>query len=97
MKIWTVEEIKTLLSNNNIMVEHSLKVLYERQTVTEQVTRETTEQNGIGFNGVDASFLTSCAQFYINAGFLTPRQIVACRKKLLKYIRQLARIANHEI
>lgn len=97
MKIWSAEEIKNLLVTNDKMVAHSVKVLYERQTMSERITHETTESNGIGFNGVDAPFLTSCAQFYISAGFLTPRQTTACRKKLMKYSRQLARIANHEI
>lgn len=97
MKTWNVEEIKSLLTNNDKMVAHSVKVLYERQTMGERITHETTESNGIGFNGVDAPFLTSCAQFYISAGFLTPKQTAACRKKLMKYSRQLTKIANHEI
>ena len=84
MKNWTVEEIKSLIIHNDKMVARSVKVLYERQTMSERITHETTENNGIGFNGVDAPFLTSCAQFYEQAGFLTPSANYSLQEKTCK-------------
>lgn len=97
MKTWTIEEIKNLLNTSDKMVAHSVKVLFDLQTTDEQTTGETSHKNGVGFNGVDANFLSSCAQFYIHTGFLTARQTVLCRKKLIKYARQLTLVANKKI
>lgn len=97
MKTWTKEEIKEIINNNDSQLCKALVKLYNLQTATEQLCGETTEHNGIGFNGVDSGFLTSCAKFYLQAGFLTKKQIIICRKKMIKYCGQLAKIANNEI
>ena len=94
VRVWTQEEIKQLIMVNDKMVCKSLIKLYERQTASEQMDGSTTERNGAGFNGVDAPILTSFAEFLKRAGFLTPKQIQVCRKKLIKYTRQLTVIAN---
>lgn len=93
-RIWTKEEIKNLIQTNDKMVALSLKQLYSYQTEYERNSHETTEQNGVGFNGVDAPILTSFTLFYLERGFLSPRQIQIARKKLIKYSGQLTRIAN---
>lgn len=61
LRIWTVEEIKNLLETNDLMVMKSLVKLFEHQTVTEQNCEETIELNHMGFNSIDASFLSSLA------------------------------------
>jgi len=96
-KVWCKEEIVELIDNNDKMVMRSVFQLWQRQTVTEQAVKETSAKNGIGFNGVDAPFLSSCAEFYQRTGFLTQRQIASCRRKIRKYSGQLVKIANGEI
>lgn len=95
--IWTKEEIKNIILTNDSQCCKALIKLYEKQTETEQAIAETTQQNGVGFNGVDATILTSFAKFYKQVGFLTPKQLKICRKKLIKYCGQLAKIANNQI
>lgn len=93
-RVWTVEEIKELIQNNDKVLYGALKKLYSQQTADEQNTGETIENNGVGFNGADASFLSSTAEFLIKTGFLTDKQKVVVRKKLIKYAKQLTRLAN---
>lgn len=81
---------------NDRMVALSLKQLYNCQTEDEKLDGETTECNGMGFNGVDAPILTSFAMFYLERGYLSNKQLVIARKKLIKYSGQLARLANNQ-
>lgn len=94
MRVWEVEEIKHLILTNDKMVYRSLIKLYERQTEGERMDGSATERNGAGFNGIDAPILTSFAEFFNRAGFLTTKQMQICRKKLIKYSGQLTMIAN---
>ena len=94
MRIWTEEEIKKLIQENDEVLYGALKKLYACQTADEQATRNTHVVNGMGFNGVDAPILSSMAEFLQKTGFLTPKQKVICRKKLVKYNKQLTKLAN---
>ena len=97
MKEWTREEIKDLVQRNDTVLYSSLKKLYSCQTSDEQTSGDTKHCNGQGFNGVDAPILTSCSQFLIKNGFLTPKQKTLVRKKLVKYTGQITLMANdHE-
>ena len=93
-RVWTEEEIKILVQTNDKVLYGALKQLYACQTDDEQASGETNHRNGAGFNGVDAAILTSFAEFLGNRGFLTVKQKVICRKKLVKYTKQLTRLAN---
>ena len=93
-RVWTEEEIKNLVQTNDKVLYGALKKLYECQTVDEQQIGETKEHNGVGFNGVDSKFLSSVSEFLIHRGFLTEKQKVATRKRLIKYNKQLTRLAN---
>lgn len=93
-KTWTKEEIKTLVATNDKVLYGALKQLYARQTADERELKETNCQNGLGFNGVDAPFLTNVAEFLLKTGFLTDKQKVITRRKLVKYTGQLTKIAN---
>ena len=97
MKVWTKEEIKNLLLINDIMVVKSLVKLYQLQTVDEQRAGETTHQNGVGFNGTDSQFLSSCARFAMQTGYLSQKQIAIVRRKIMKYARQITDIANGKL
>lgn len=94
MRTWTAEEIKELVQTNDKVLYGALKKLYACQTADEQTTKTTNHQNGMGFNGVDAPILSSFCEFLIRTGFLTPKQKVIARKKLVKYNAQLTRLAN---
>lgn len=93
-RIWTEEEIKNYVQTNDTVLYRALKKLYDCQTEDEQRSGETIEHNGVGFNGVDAEFLSSTAEFLARTGFLTEKQKIYVRKKLVKYTKQLTRLAN---
>ena len=93
-RVWTEEEIKSLVQTNDKVLYGALRNLYNCQTADEQSDFNTKHQNGAGFNALDAEFLTSVSQFLIKNGFLTDKQKVIVRKKLVKYNRQLTRLAN---
>ena len=97
MKVWTVEEIKVLLEKNDVVVCRSLMQMYSLQDDDEQIYKETTKRNGVGFNGIDAKLLSSFAEFYETYHYLSNKQIAIARKKLVKYSGQITRLANeHE-
>ena len=93
-RIWTTDDIKRLLQTNDTMLYRSLKILYSYQTADEKSAKDTITENGVGFNSVDAQFLSSCAEFLIKNGFLTIKQKSAVRTKMIKYTKQLTKLAN---
>ena len=94
MRTWTEEEIRNLVQSNDKVLYRALKRLYAEQTSSEKASMETHERNGVGFNGVDGNFLSSCSEFLIKRGYLSDKQKVIVRKKLVKYNKQLTRLAN---
>lgn len=93
-RVWTEQEIKNLIQTNDKVLYGALKKLYAEQTADEQRAETTRERNGAGFNSVDAKFLSSVAEFLKRTGFLTDKQKYVTRKKLVKYNKQLTRLAN---
>lgn len=94
-KQWTKEEIKELLATNDGFLTRSLVKIYEFQTASEQDSELTVEQNGVGFNGVDAEILTSFAKQVIKGRMLSEKQIAIARKKMIKYAGQIMGVANN--
>ena len=94
MRIWTEDEIKILIQENDKVLYGALKKLYAEQTADEQADGNTKYNNGVGFNGADAKIMSSFAEFLNKTGFLTPKQKIIARKKLIKYNKQLTRLAN---
>jgi len=93
-RIWTEQEIKELVQINDKVLYGALKNLYAQQTADERRQSDTIERNGKGFNGADAKFLSSTAEFLKERGFLTDKQKVVVRRKLVKYTKQLTILAN---
>lgn len=93
-RVWTEEEIKNLVQTNDKVLYGALKKLYAEQTADEQQEGATRHSNGVGFNGADSAFLSSVAEFLNRTGFLTNKQKIIVRKKLVKYNKQLTRLAN---
>lgn len=95
--MWTVDKMKDILNRYDDQVAKAVVKIYEKQTYDEQVSQETKENNGVGFNGVDAPIMSSFARFYLERGYLSPKQLSIARKKIMKYAGQLCKIANQEV
>ena len=93
-QVWTKDDIKTLLQTNDMAVEKGILRLYSLQTEEERAAGATVVYNGMGFNGVDATFLTSIAQWLLAGKKLTKSQLHHSRRKILKYSGQLAKLAQ---
>ena len=93
-RVWTEDEIKNYVQTNDKVLYGALKNLYACQTADEQTNSTTTHANGAGFNATDADYLTSVSKFLIKNGYLTDKQKACVRKKLVKYNKQLTRLAN---
>lgn len=93
-RVWTEQEIRDLVQVNDKVLYGALRQLYACQTADEQRAGQTKEYNGVGFNGADSRILSSFAEFLAKAGFLTEKQKVIARRKLVKYTKQLTRLAN---
>jgi hypothetical protein len=91
---WNRENVREKLMTDDRWLYRGLMTIYSRQTADEQQSGYTVEDNGIGFNGVDADFLTQMARSYEQYGRLTPKMLEVTRKLMLKYAGQLARVAN---
>lgn len=104
---WTVEQIKHNLQRYDNWVVRGTSAIYKFQTAIEQCHNVTVEDNGVGFNAVDALIMCSFAQqieAWNNADEatrhkmpLSAKQIAIARKKILKYAKQLTKIANGEV
>lgn len=101
--MWTPERVLALMANNDTELCKCVVAIYKRQTKSEQEQYATGVWNGVGFNKFDAKILTSFAKQILanrrkgNARLLSPKQIEVARRKMTKYAKQLAKIANGEI
>lgn len=97
VRVWTKTEVKGLLVRNDEAVRKGIVAIYRLQTEEEKVAGETRVDNGVGFNGMDAPFLSSLARQVLQGRNLSEKQLAAGRKALLKYAGQLTRIANGKV
>jgi len=93
-KVWTTDEIRGKLLEDDNWLIRALQAIYQRQTEHERANRNTKVLNNVGFNAMDADFLTGMVAFYKDRGFFTPKQLQVIRKKMVKYAGQLTKIAN---
>lgn len=91
---WNKAEVLEMLKKSDKALVRGLMTIYGYQTAEERVAGITVEDNGMGFNGADAEFLSQMALSFQQYGRLTPGQIEWTRKKMLKYAGQLAKHAN---
>ena len=82
--------IKQRLLKDSEFVVGALVALYGEQTVEERATKGTYYKNRRGFNSVDAEILSRIADFYLNKGYITERQLTLVKRKLTKYHKQIA-------
>ena len=93
---YTAETVRTKLLTDDAWLVRGLLAVFALQTEDERVAGNTTHQNGVGFNGVDAPFCTSLVEQFRTRGSLSPKQIAALRKIMPKYAGQLASLANRK-
>lgn len=91
---WTKERIQGLISQNSLALERALLVIYNNQTQDEKQSGDTAHDNGKGFTGSDARFLSSVASWVKNSSYregfrLTPGQRDRVLPLMLKYWRQV--------
>lgn len=89
IKAW-LKSCNPTVESHRQAIERALAFMWGRQTNEEQQYAATSELNGVGFNGHDASFASSLMQGLDQWGRLTTNQARAAAKMLSKYSRQLA-------
>jgi hypothetical protein len=94
---WNKVNIREMLEAKDDAVVRGLVRIHSFQTGDEQLFGQTTEENGVGWNGADAEYMTSLHDYFRANGYLTPGQMTYARKKILKYAGQLACIANNDV
>lgn len=97
VETYNKDNIKAMLESNPKAVLRAIQAIYKYQTKDEQMTQDTHEINGVGFNGVDASILSSFAEQINRTGTLSTKQFAIAQKKIMKYAGQLAKISNQNL
>ena len=95
-KIWTREDIVSLLNTSDRAVERGVVAIWQRQTADEQSTDTTRHSNGIGFSGWSAHSGSYYAKWVESGRRLTGKHLDKARKIALHHAAQLTRIANGE-
>lgn len=86
--------VREMLATNPAWAVRGLLKIYEFQTDAEKRVGDTTEDNGVGFSGVDAPILSSFAD-QIKAGRqMTAKQMGIIYKKMPRYSGQLVKIVE---
>lgn len=81
---------------NSRIIFKMLWAMYQRQTADEREKQSTVHENGMGFNGFDAPFLSDVARNAYPFKDLTTSQTLHVARKLKKYVKQLVEIANEK-
>jgi len=89
-----VDTIRTKVSSDPRWAQRAILALYERQTIDEQNSGFTVYKNGMGFSGYDAEILTSFAKQIGNGRTLTTKQLAVAYRRLPRYAKQLALVAE---
>jgi len=92
--MWTKDQIKEKILSDNRWLCRGILAIYTFQTEHERCSGATLEDNGMGFNGLDANILSSFAKQLQAGRSLTATQLNIARKRMAKYSGQLAKIAN---
>jgi hypothetical protein len=91
----TLAFVKTKLATDQVWAIKALvRIFQENQTADEQVSQTTSHDNGIGFTGVDAQFLSSLAQNYLRYGRLSEKQMSFVFRKMPKYAGQVIKMSD---
>jgi hypothetical protein len=94
---WEKDAIRQRLLESRHWVERAIVAIYNRQTADEKGTEQTRWQNGVGFNGPDAHYMSYLARWILSGRHLSGKHLERGRKRVLKYAGQLAEIANDNV
>ena len=89
-----VARLREMLGTNAKWAIAGLSRIYANQTADEQDSGMTSEDNGIGFTGVDAEILSSFAEQVEKGRTLSPKQMTLLFKKMPKYAKQLEGVST---
>jgi hypothetical protein len=90
MKMKVADYIKNQLATNQAWAVKALVKVYTLQTMDEQITGQTSNLNGIGFNGIDSKILSSFAEQVNKGRNLSEKQMKIIYKKMPRYHKQIA-------
>ena len=90
MKMKVAEYIKNQLATNQAWAVKALVKVYTLQTLDEQATGQTSNLNGVGFNGIDSKILSSFAEQVNKGRNLSAKQMAIVFKKMPRYHKQVA-------
>lgn len=89
-----VQTIRTKMTTDVAWIERAILALYARQTTDEQAVRTTRYFNMRGFRHGDDRFFSIAAETLLAGGHLNAQEALTKHgPRLVKYSRQLARIA----
>jgi hypothetical protein len=92
----TALEIKMKILEDDRWLYRAIYVIYERQTQNEKVRRETVEDNGVGFNGVDGRAMSRIAETLIKHKTLSSYDKKIARDRMVKYVNQLLTLTKEK-
>lgn len=95
-KNWDKTSIQELLARNDKAICRAVVAIFERQDQDEQEEEQTKSLNNRGFNQKDAKIMTSIAKWYLEKGWLSPKQMRVARNRMPKYWRQLLEVAEQK-
>ena len=95
--IWTKEQIKDKIKTNQAWLERAIVALFDKQTRDEQATEDTHVNNKIGLNKPDAHKMSYYAKWIMAGKHLNGRFLEDARNRVLKYSKQLTKMANNKI
>ncbi len=93
-KKWNTEIIREKISTNDNWLFRGIVAIHSFQTADEKSCKETVHRNRRGFNKADAKLLSSFAEILECGGRFTESMLITARKRMMKYVTQLTRIAN---
>lgn len=91
------EELQKLLCRSDAAVESALVRIYDLQTPLEKAADMSVQENGFGFNRVDAQFLSKYACMVKMGHHLTKNEVCIVRARILKYWKQLMVLSKKKL
>lgn len=88
------EKVLNLLLSSNRAVIRGVIAIYKRQTDDEKNSDATKHSNNMGFCANDASIMSLYAKQILEYGGLSDLQLKEARRRIIRYTRQLAEIAE---
>lgn len=89
--------IQGLLKENDEAVKQALVRLYNCQEHDEMRDKKSVHENGVGFNKVDAYYLSKSAEKIIRGKQLSESELNACRWSIMKYWQQLTEMSKKKL